>query len=189
MKKLLFLTLIIYSTLSYSQSYEIKIGYGLTGLPSYNYNNINHIDAGFVYNIDDNSGIMIDLGIDKYKLDESIYELKSTRISAQYQYNIGNSVFDIREYDAFQIKIHAGGGVSFLKSDINNSNTDNVVNVIGGITPSIQIIDNLGLYIDVSSIFNLSQHYNFDGNYAYTDALNSFTGIYYNTSFGINYKF
>ena len=91
-------------------------------------------------------------------------------------------------HDFFNLIAHGGAGYSLVKSSIGGGN-DNLVNVIGGISPRFRISDGLFFAIDTSVIFNISQHYNFDGTLAYTDAVNSFTGITYNVTAGIIYKF
>ena len=58
-----------------------------------------------------------------------------------------------------------------------------------GLTPRFKITDGLYFAVDASTVFNISQHYNFDGSFSYQDNINSFTGITYNLTAGIIYKF
>ena len=114
--------------------------------------------------------------------------LNITRVSLQGTVNLSSAMTRASSYDTFNLLAHGGAGYSLVKSSIGAGN-DNVVNVIGGITPRFRISDGLFFAVDASVIFNISQHYNFDGTLAYTDVVNSFTGITYNLTGGIIYKF
>lgn len=76
-----------------------------------------------------------------------------------------------------------------VKSSI-GTGTDNIANAIMGLTPRFKVAENVFLFVDTSLIFNISQHYQFDGRLTYDgDNANSITGIMYNVSAGIAYKF
>lgn len=76
-----------------------------------------------------------------------------------------------------------------VKSSI-GTGTDNITNAIMGLTPRFKVAENVFLFVDTSLIFNISQHYQFDGRLTYDgDNANSITGIMYNVSAGIAYKF
>jgi hypothetical protein len=63
------------------------------------------------------------------------------------------------------------------------------LNVVAGITPRYEVTENFFLTADFSGVLNVSQHYSFDGKVSYQAQANSFTGLMYNASIGIAYKF
>jgi OOP family OmpA-OmpF porin len=62
------------------------------------------------------------------------------------------------------------------------------MNVVLGLTPRFKISRGLYFAVDTALVFNISQHYNFDGSLAYENTPNSFTGITYNVTGGIVYQ-
>ncbi|RBA29195.1 hypothetical protein [Flavobacterium tibetense] len=190
--KLLFtLTLLSFSTSSFAQ-YGIEFNYGLNGVMEPNINGFSHFGAGITYDFDEHYGIKVDFGSDKFRTDNPLFEEKTgidiTRFSLQGTANITTLTTRASSQDFFNLIAHAGAGYSLVKSSYNAGN-DNLVNIIAGLTPRFRITDGLYFTVDTSVIFNISQHYNFDGSFSYTDAVNSFTGITYNVTAGIVYKF
>ncbi|MFD2909715.1 hypothetical protein ACFSX9_13335 [Flavobacterium ardleyense] len=61
------------------------------------------------------------------------------------------------------------------------------MNVVIGLIPRSKLIRDLFFALDTSLVFNISQHYNFDGTPAYDTVPNSFTGITYNVTGGLVY--
>lgn len=177
---------------SYAQ-YGIEVNYGLNGVFEPNITKISHFGGGIFYDIDESYGVKLDFASDKFRTD--ILDLGKdtgvdvTRISIQGTANLSTIATRASEHDLFNLIVHAGGGYSLVKSSISGGGNDNLVNVIGGITPRFRITNGLYFAIDTSVIFNISQHYNFDGTYAYENVVNSFTGITYNVTGGIIYKF
>lgn len=173
--------------------YGIELNYGLNGVFEPGINNFSHIGGGITYDFDESYGIKLDFASDKFR--SGILELNEdtgvniTRISLQGTANISTLITRASSHDLFNLIVHAGGGYSLVKSSISGGGNDNLVNVIGGLMPRFRITDGLYFSIDTSVIFNISQHYNFDGTLAYTDVVNSFTGITYNVTGGIIYKF
>lgn len=172
--------------------YGIEVNYGLNGVFEPSINNFSHIGAGITYDFDESYGLKLDFASDKFR--SNILKLNEetgvdiTRISIQGTANVSTLITRASSHDFFNLMAHGGAGYSFVKSSMGGGN-DNLVNVIGGITPRFRITDGLYFAIDTSVVFNISQHYNFDGTLAYTDVVNSFTGITYNVTGGIIYKF
>jgi hypothetical protein len=189
--KLLFtLTLLSISIPSFAQ-YGIELNYGLNGVMEPNINNFSHFGAGISYDFDEYYGIKVDFGSDKFRTKNPLFTEETgvdiTRFSIQGVANITTLTTRASSQDFFNLIAHAGAGYSLVKSSYNTGN-DNLVNIIGGLTPRFRITDGLYFTVDASVIFNISQHYNFDGSFSYTDAVNSFTGITYNLTGGIVYK-
>ncbi len=68
-----------------------------------------------------------------------------------------------------------------LTSDIPEyQNTDHLLNLVLGVTPRYEVAENFYVTADFSAVANVSQHYLFNGELSYSDAVNSFTGLMYN---------
>ena len=171
--------------------YGIEFNYGLNGVMEPNINNFSHFGAGITYDFDENYGLKLDFGSDKFRTQNPLFAEETgvdiARFSLQGTANITTLTTRASSQDFFNLIAHAGAGYSLVKSSYNTGN-DNLVNIIAGLTPRFRITDGLYFTVDTSVIFNISQHYNFDGSFSYTDAVNSFTGITYNVTGGIVYK-
>lgn len=174
-----------------AQEYGVELNYGLNGVFEPSINEISHFGGGFFYNFDETYGAKIDFGSDKYRVNNELFGketgVNSTRVSLQGTANVSTIFSRASSYDFFNLIAHAGAGYTRISST-EGGKADNVVNIIGGLTPRFRVTDNFFLTLDTSVIFNISQHYNFDGSLSYTDTVNSFTGITYNVSAGIVYK-
>lgn len=194
MIKRFFTLILIASSFIANAQFGIEANYGLNGCYDPSYNGFTHFGAGVTYDFDETFGAKIDFGMDEFSIQNDLRTMKTgttnTRISAQGVINLTNLANSRASFNKFNILAHAGGGVSILKSDIPEYiNTDHLFNVVLGITPRFEVAERLYLTADFSALFNVSQHYFFNGELAYTDSPNSFTGIMYNASFGIAYKF
>ena len=190
LKQWFLLITFLITTNSFAQ-YGIEINYGLNGVMEPNINNFSHFGAGITYDFDENYGLKLDFGSDKFRTQNPLFAEETgvdiTRFSLQGTANITSLTTRASSQDFFNLIAHAGAGYSLVKSSYNTGN-DNLVNIIAGLTPRFRITDGLYFTVDTSVIFNISQHYNFDGSFSYTDAINSFTGITYNVTGGIVYK-
>ena len=196
MKKQLFsftflLCTILFSNSTFSQ-YGIEVNYGLNGIFQPSINNFSHFGAGITYDFDEIFGAKLDFGSDTFSTKTPLFTEKTgvniTRVSVQGTVNVSSLIDRTSIYSTFSLIAHAGGGYTLIKSSYNNGN-DNIANVIMGLTPRIKISNGLYFALDTSLIFNLSQHYNFDGSFTYRGDANSITGIMYNVTGGLVYKF
>lgn len=196
MKKTYFIMAILLCSLFLSKNTYAQIGvevnYGLNGVFEPSINDLSHLGGAISYDFDETYGMKIDFASDKFRTKNLLFTEETgidiTRISLQGTMNITTAFSRASSYDFFNLIAHAGAGYSLVKSSYNTGN-DNLVNVVMGLTPRFKITDGLYFAIDTSVIFNISQHYNFDGSFSYTEAVNSFTGITYNVTGGIIYKF
>jgi OOP family OmpA-OmpF porin len=196
MKKTYFIMAILLCSLFLSKNTYAQIGvevnYGLNGVFEPSINDLSHLGGAISYDFDETYGMKIDFASDKFRTKNLLFTEETgidiTRISLQGTMNITTAFSRASSYDFFNLIAHAGAGYSLVKSSYNPGN-DNLVNVVMGLTPRFKITDGLYFAIDTSVIFNISQHYNFDGSFSYTEAVNSFTGITYNVTGGIIYKF
>ena len=151
------------------------------------------IGGGVNYDFDDTFGAKVDFSSDKFSIKNKLGNetgTSNTRVSLQGIVNVSNVIDQRSFYNDFQLLAHAGAGISILKSDINTTGTDHIVNVIVGLNPQYKVADGFYLGIDASFIANISQHYNFDGTSTYVgNTANSITGLMYNLAATLSYKF
>lgn len=173
--------------------FGIELNYGMNGSYQPSYNGFTHFGGGVNYDFNDTFGAKIDFASDKFSIKNDFGTetgTSNTRISLQGIVNVSNIIDGRSFYDDFQLLAHTGAGISILKSDINTTGTDHIVNVIIGLNPQYKVADGFYLGIDASFIANISQHYNFDGTSTYdSDTANSITGLMYNLSATLSYKF
>lgn len=172
--------------------FGIEANYGLSGVFQPSINEVSHFGGGITYDFDETYGVKLDFASDKFRTKNILFTdetgIDVTRISIQGTINLSAALTRASSYDFFNLIAHAGGGYSLVKSTYNAGN-DNLINVVIGLTPRFKITDGLYFAVDASTVFNISQHYNFDGSFSYQDNINSFTGITYNLTGGIIYKF
>jgi hypothetical protein len=188
-----FLLLFVLTPKISQAQFGIELNYGLNGIFQPSINSFSHFGGGVLYDIDDTFGMKLDFGSDKFRTDNPLFTEQTgvniTRISLQGLVNISYLLDDNgSRYSIFNLSAHAGGGYTMVKSSYNAGN-DNIANAIIGLTPKIKIADGLYFAVDTSLIFNISQHFNFDGSFTYKGDANSITGIMYNVTGGIIYKF
>ncbi len=194
-KNTLFFALIIIASflpVTSQAQFGIEANYGLSGVFQPSINEISHFGGGITYDFDETYGVKLDFASDKFRTKNILFTdetgIDVTRISIQGTINLSAAITRASSYDFFNLIAHVGGGYSLVKSTYNAGN-DNLVNVVMGLTPRFKITDGLYFAVDASTVFNISQHYNFDGSFSYQDNINSFTGITYNLTGGIIYKF
>ena len=194
-KNTLFFALIIIASflpVTSQAPFGIEANYGLSGVFQPSINEISHFGGGITYDFDETYGVKLDFASDSFSIENKDTGIetgsKNTRISLQAVMNVSSLINPRSSYGDFRVLAHAGGGYSLVKSTYNAGN-DNLVNVVMGLTPRFKITDGLYFAVDASTVFNISQHYNFDGSFSYQDNINSFTGITYNLTGGIIYKF
>ena len=194
MIKKFFTLLLVVSSFAANAQFGLEANYGMNGSYDPSYNGFTHFGAGVTYDFDETFGAKLDFGSDKFSIQNDLRGIKTgvsnTRITAQGVINITSLVDSRAFYNKFNLIAHGGAGVSFMKSDIvGYKNTDHLLNLVVGITPRFEVAENFFLTGDVSAVANVSQHYLFNGELSYTDAVNSFTGLMYNASIGIAYRF
>ena len=194
MIKKIFTLLLVTSSFVANAQFGIEANYGLNGSYDPSYNGFTHFGAGVSYDFDETFGAKLDFGMDDFSIQNDLRGTKTgvsnLRITAQGVVNLSNLADSRSFYNKFNILAHGGAGLSVLTSDIPEyPNTDHLLNLVIGITPRYEVAERFYLTADFSTIANVSQHYLFNGELSYSDAVNSFTGLMYNVSFGIAYKF
>lgn len=187
---LLFISFSVSAQRKFDQ-YSIEAGFGLGMSGSPGITQFGHFDVGFRYMVDENWGIKFDYGQDKFRTGSNP-ELGTdySRYSVQAVHNLGRTLaIPYATNNYFNMLAHGGLGYSSLKS-INGSGTDNIGNVIVGVTPQLYLSEDFALMLDLSFIMNFSQHYDFDGTYPKgKPSNNAFMGTIFNASFGLTYYF
>lgn len=194
MIKKIFTLLLVTSSFVANAQFGIEANYGLNGSYDPSYNGFTHFGAGVSYDFDETFGAKLDFGMDDFSIQNDLRGTKTgvsnLRITAQGVVNLSNLADSRSFYNKFNILAHGGAGLSVLTSDIPEyQNTDHLLNLVLGVTPRYEVAENFYVTADFSAVANVSQHYLFNGELSYSDAVNSFTGLMYNISFGVAYKF
>lgn len=194
MIKKIFTLLLVSSSFIASAQFGIEANYGLNGSYDPSYNGFTHFGAGVTYDFDETFGSKLDFGMDEFSIKNDNRGMKTGvtnfRVTAQGVVNLTNLANSRALYNKFNVLAHGGAGLSILNSDIPEyQNTDHLLNIVLGVSPRYEVGKNFYLTADFSAIANVSQHYFFDGELSYEGAPNSFTGLMYNATFGIAYKF
>lgn len=193
MKKI-FTLLLVSSSFVASAQFGIEANYGMNGSYDPSYNGFTHFGGGVSYDFDETIGAKIDFGMDEFSIQNDLRGKKTgvsnLRVTAQGVVNLTNLADSRAFYNKFNILAHGGAGLSILNSDIDEyKNTDHLLNIVLGVTPRYEVGRNFYVTADFSAIANVSQHYFFNGELSYDGAANSFTGLMYNATIGIAYKF
>ena len=194
MIKKIFTLLLVSSSFLASAQFGIEANYGMNGSYDPSYSGFTHFGAGVNYDFDETFGAKLDFGMDEFSIHNDFRGMKTgvtnLRVTAQGVVNLSNLADSRAFYNKFNILAHGGAGLSVLNSDIpENQKTDHLLNIVIGVTPRYEVAKNFYLTADFSAIANVSQHYFFNGELSYEGAANSFTGLMYNATFGIAYKF
>lgn len=194
MIKKIFTLLLVSSSFLASAQFGIEANYGMNGSYDPSYSGFTHFGAGVNYDFDETFGAKLDFGMDEFSIQNDFRGMKTgvtnLRVTAQGVVNLSNLADSRAFYNKFNILAHGGAGLSVLNSDIpENQKTDHLLNIVIGVTPRYEVAKNFYLTADFSAIANVSQHYFFNGELSYEGAANSFTGLMYNATFGIAYKF
>jgi len=146
---------------------------------------LNHVDLGARYMLNNKFGVKADLGYDKLKNASGSLPFESDyyRVNLQGVVNLGRVLNFENWTERFNVLAHAGAGYSFMTSNA-YSGTDNMANVLGGITGQLKLSERISLNADFTMIKNAQQNQNFDGNAIAT--ANGFNGTMYNATVGVS---
>lgn len=194
MIKKIYTLLLLTSSFVASAQFGIEANYGINGSYEPSYNGFTHVGAGISYDFDETFGAKLDFGMDEFSIQNDLRNSKTgvsnLRITAQGVINLSTLVDSKSFFNRFNVLAHGGAGLSVLNSDIPEyQKTDHLLNLVVGITPRFEVADNFFLTADFSAIANVSQHYLFNGELSYDGPANSFTGLMYNVSLGLAYRF
>ncbi|MGV3461071.1 MAG: outer membrane beta-barrel protein [Flavobacterium sp.] len=200
MKKIITLLVVLTFSTAFAQrtydQYSLEGSYGLSHGMSKgenpNMTDFQHFDVGFRYMFNEYWGVKVDFGHDAFRTDEEPSEgTDYSRFSVQGVYNIGRALdLPYMTGDWVNVLGHAGLGYSALIST-RKPGTDNIGNVIVGLTPQFWISEQFAIHVDASYVLNFTQHYNFDGTYppSQPSELDAFMGGIINFSAGLTFYF
>ncbi len=132
--------------------------------------NLGHIEFGARYMFNEKFGAKIDYGFGSFSeaggdSQSPPFDTKYTSLRLQGVINLGR-VLNFESFSrSFNVLFHAGGGVGTVNPEENlfNDFTDDVYQIIVGVTPQIKLNNWLALTGDISTIMNGRQTVAFDG--------------------------
>ena len=134
-------------------------------------------------------GLKLDLGYNMLQEGSDSQPFKSSymRSSLQGVANLGSILKFESWTNTFGVLVHAGAGYSRLdaKEPIDRSSTDQMVNIIFGVSPQVKLGERMALTTDVSLIGNTRQDYSWDG--TGTTTRRGWNGYMMNFSLGLNF--
>ena len=158
---------------------------------------INHYGLGVRYMLNPKFGIKSHFSYDDIKnlsgSESEPFKLQNLQFTFEGVIN-AIRLFDIQE-DAkrFGLLFHFGIQASQMSPQMNTSVSTNKGKkelnggLIVGVTPSIRVLNDFSIFLDVALNSNIRQHFNWDG--AYSDPNNNLIGSMFTTSLGISYSF
>jgi OOP family OmpA-OmpF porin len=206
MKKLIYLSIVLLATISFGQDLKEmnkwSAGLSVGGHDGFNPANlytkayqIHHYGVNGRYMFNNRFGLMADLGYDFIDATNSgSSNVNYIRTSIQGVANLG----DIMRFDTWSSKIgllaHLGSGWSTMWSpskkltDPNDpfiKNSDDMLNIIIGLTPQYKVNEKISLNFDISAVSHIRQNNNFD--YSKKVKTPGISGYFFNWSLGATY--
>jgi OOP family OmpA-OmpF porin len=154
---------------------------------------INHYGLGVRYMLGPKFGIKSHFSYDDIKKlpgsESKDFKLQHLQLTFE---GVTNAIrlFDIQEDSKrFGLLFHFGVQVSQMSPQMNTNKGKKELNggLIVGITPSIRVLNDFSIFLDVTLNSNIRQHFNWDG--SYSDSNNNLIGSLFTTSLGISYSF
>lgn len=148
-----------------------------------------HVDLGARYMFNPKFGFKLDLGYDSFENPSNLapFKTKYYRTNIQGVLNVGR-LLNFEDFtQRLNAQIHMGPGYSFMESN-NFNGTDEMVNVLMGITGQLKLNDKIALNADFTMINNIRQHYSFDGTSTFGAVRQDrgFNGTLYNATLGLS---
>lgn len=204
MKKALLITSLLISSITIGQEnlnpdfnkWSIEVGGGLhkparpmasgyyTNSPSFG-----QFSLGARYMFNNRFGLKLDLGYNMFQEGDNSRPFKSSYIRSSLQgvANLGSILKFESWTNTFGVLVHAGAGYSRLdaKEPIDLNGTDQMLNIVFGVSPQVKLGERMALTTDVSLIGNTRQNYTWDG--TKTTTKRGWNGYLMNFSLGLNF--
>ena len=151
-----------------------------------------HVDAGVRYMMNTKFGFKLDFGYDDMKNARNSKEFKTQyyRINFQGVANLGR-IMNFEDWTRMlNLQAHAGIGYSFMKNDNYKHvkhNSDEMANVMLGLTGQIKISKRVAFNADFTVIRNIEQDWTFDGQTFGVKNERNFAGTLYNATLGFSF--
>lgn len=143
---------------------------------------------GVRYMFNNKFGLKLDAGYANIEGADNSLEFKTVnyRGSLQGVANLG-AILNFNDWtNTFGLLLHAGGGYSMNDyQEPTDFNNDNMLHIMGGITPQVKMTNNLVLTGDVSIVGNVRQYRTWDG--TELNEQRGVNGFAVNTSIGLTY--
>lgn len=144
---------------------------------------------GVRYMFNNKFGLRLGLGYNNIDSDDDSlpFEASYYRASLEGVINLTNVLGFSEWTNTFGLLVHGGGGYSFIKhkEPFDLDGKDNMLHIMGGITPQIRITNSIALFADVSAIANVRQTLTWDG--TQNNNVTGVDGLLVNASVGLTF--
>lgn len=148
-----------------------------------------HTGLGVRYMLNPKFGVRLQTAYDQFHNSSSSLHFSTNyfRVSAEGVINAGN-VFRFYEWSKrFGLLIHGGFGYSVMKGHSSYPGNDQMLHVLGGITPQFRLSDRWVISLDATSIAHIYQSRTYD--YSQFNIKRGVDGYLFNLSLGVQYNF
>lgn len=161
---------------------------------------LNSYNLGVRYMLSPKFGLKLDGSFDKFEnnsdTDSKPFEVNQLRFQIQGVVN-ASRLLNLEEIiGRFGLLAHGGLQYARMTPQLdsgfdgplysNKDITENNVGFVFGLTPQFRVLKRLSLFLDVSTIYNLRQHFAWDGHYSETD--NNLQGQMISGTLGLSYS-
>jgi OOP family OmpA-OmpF porin len=147
-----------------------------------------HAGIGARYMLNPKFGLRLGLNYDQIQGTDGSPSFSTNyyRSSLEGVINLGNVLSFEQWTSCFGLLFHAGAGYSAMQRPGYTNATDNMMNVVGGITPQFRLGDRMNLYFDATIVSNANMDYTYDFTRSYSSR--GLTGYLYQYSVGLQFN-
>ncbi|HET8803139.1 MAG TPA: OmpA family protein [Aequorivita sp.] len=143
---------------------------------------------GVRYMFNDKFGLRLGLGYNNIEGDDNSLPFKTSQYRSTLEGVVNlTSLLNFSDWtNTLGLLVHGGAGYSIMdyKSPVDIDKNDNMLNIMGGITPMVKLGRSVALFGDVSAVGNIRQTYTFDG--TQLNNTRDVDGFMVNASIGLN---
>lgn len=176
---------------NYNQ-FSLEAAYGLSipistisEISEDSYTSTAHFAIGARYMFNQDWGIKGQFSIDQFRGDIEDTGTDFVGVDLQAYYNLGKLLdIPLATRERVGLMVHSGFGLGYSKS-LQEDVRERVGQYLIGISPRYRLSDVASIMLDFTYVFNLRQHFNFDGEYAPDAGDNGTQGSYFTPSLGL----
>lgn len=142
-------------------------------------------ELGARYMLNEFFGLKLGLGYNSFSEGDNSLDFSTKQYHASLQgvINMGRLLRFEDWTNTFGLLAHAGGGVGYLDYEADDTYTDYVGHVLGGLTGQVKLSPRVSLNLDVTGMYNIRQGFTFNGGSG--DSYDDNTPVVFNGTVGL----